>query len=230
MPSTTALPQKKYRSSGGETVRRAKKQRFNPVPRPLSNATHHNGVGGSKGKGRVTPVAAKPSPVNARTTQSDEEEENALTGEEDDEVDVSEAPVAPLKKRKMTGGTGKKGKKFVESQSDLLSLVHSITGAHEIKKKSKVQKVVSPRRSAERARTKYEPDSDAKSHRKQKQPKAPSVEAQKAQERANKKQAQLEAAKAIVAARTKAKKDRAKAAEDMANSEPQDGRKRVSFA
>ncbi|KDE03291.1 hypothetical protein MVLG_06221 [Microbotryum lychnidis-dioicae p1A1 Lamole] len=204
MPSTTALPQKKYRSSGGETVRRAKKQRFNPVPRPLSNATHHNGVGGSKGKGRVTPVAAKPSPVNARTTQSDEEEENALAGEEDDEVDVSKAPVAPLKKRKMTGGTGKKGKKFVESQSDLLSLVHSITGAHEIKKKSKVQKV--------------------------KQPKAPSVEAQKAQERANKKQAQLEAAKAIVAARTKAKKDRAKAAEDMANSDPQDGRKRVSFA
>ncbi|SCZ96689.1 BZ3500_MvSof-1268-A1-R1_Chr4-4g07555 [Microbotryum saponariae] len=201
MPSTTPLPQKKYRSSGGETVRRAKKQRFNPVPRPSSNATHHNGARGSKGKGRATTVAAKSSPVNARTTQSDEEDEDALDGEEDVKIDVAEATVAPLKKRKVTGGTGKKGKKFVESQWS----VHA-------------------------ARTEYEPDPDAKPHRKQKKPKAPSVEAQKAQERANKKQAQLEAAKAIVAARTKAKKDQAKAAEEMANSELQDGRKRVSFA
>ncbi|SCV68923.1 BQ2448_1943 [Microbotryum intermedium] len=203
MPSTTALPQKKYRSSDGETVRRAKKQSFNPVKLPSSNASHQSGV---KGKGRApVGVAAKPSPLIARMADSDEEEGDESVGEKQDQDEVPEERNAPLEKRKVVGGTSKKGKKFVESQvstrghetrapsttsdisfapffiqSDLLSLVHSITGAQEAKTKSKVQKV--------------------------------------------------DAAKAIVAARTKDKKGQAKAAEDKANSEPTDGRKRVSFA
>ncbi|GAA6011571.1 hypothetical protein JCM11491_004692 [Sporobolomyces phaffii] len=126
--------------------------------------------------------------------------------EGDDAEEESTAEVPPVKKGKRqnrkTGGSGKKVKVFVEQKNDLLSLAASITGQAEEKSKAKLEKL--------------------------KQRPAPTVKDPKQPSKA--KQQQMDAARNVVAQRSKQRKDNKKA--DLAPPPPKvdDGKKRVSFA
>ncbi|TKA55038.1 hypothetical protein B0A53_02513 [Rhodotorula sp. CCFEE 5036] len=116
--------------------------------------------------------------------------------EEDDEEPAARAPPPPpvKKQRKPTGGTGKKQKVFVEGKNDLLALAASVSGDVVKKAQEKVEKAKNKPVKAVEPKDRREP-SDAKKN-------------------------QIAAARAVVAARTKAKKDgnRAAAAEPAAPS------------
>ncbi|BGP14109.1 hypothetical protein JCM10213_002406 [Rhodosporidiobolus nylandii] len=148
----------------------------------------------------------------------DEGEEQVDEGAENDDSAASEdedfvppqassaAGALGKKPGRKAGGTGKKGKVFVEEKNDLLSLVASITGATEAKNKAKLNK----------AKTK---------------PAKPAPPPPNQPSDARKKQ--LDAARAVVAARSKANKDKKKAASAPKPAAPasSDGaKKRVSFA
>ncbi|GAA5904028.1 uncharacterized protein JCM6883_002059 [Sporobolomyces salmoneus] len=139
----------------------------------------------------------------------DEEEKETVTALESDEEEfkgISEVTASKKGKRqnRKTGGTGKKQKIFVEEKTDLLNLAASITGQAEEKSKAKLEKM------------KQKPAPQPRD------PKVPKLSAAK--------QAQLDAARSIVAQRSKQKKDNKKA--DSAPPPPKidDGKKRVSFA
>ncbi|GAA5829704.1 hypothetical protein JCM11251_000255 [Rhodosporidiobolus azoricus] len=148
----------------------------------------------------------------------EDEKEVELSGGEDDEADPAmeedDEPVAapatagskgPKHRKKKASGPGKQKKVFVEEKSDLLSLVASIAGQHEAKTRAKLQKT------------------------KQRPAKAPPVPKDQVNPA---KQKQLDAARAVVAARTKAKKDQQKvdSAPKPALAPASEGKKRVSFA
>ncbi|KAI5474700.1 hypothetical protein MNV49_002568 [Pseudohyphozyma bogoriensis] len=169
-------PLKPYRR--GETLGKASRAGKTPKPRPQATS-------GEK--------LNKPSTSKADAAQLDDDDD------EEEEEDKVEAMEEPAKKK-----SGKKGKKFVESQDALLSLVASITGESESKKKEKLSKVKAP-------------------------PKPEDVK--RAQEKKEKhKKAQLDNAKALVKERTQKNKAAARPApaDDGGDAEP--ARKRVSFA
>ncbi|GAA5951586.1 hypothetical protein JCM8115_005189 [Rhodotorula mucilaginosa] len=131
-------------------------------------------------------------------------------GEEDDEEPAARAPPPPpvKKQRKPTGGTGKKQKVFVEGKNDLLALAASVSGDVVKKAQEKVEKAKNKPVKAVEPKDRREP-SDARKN-------------------------QIAAARAVVAARTKAKKDgnRVAAAEPAAPSvaDPSASKKGVRFA
>ncbi|GAA5947417.1 hypothetical protein JCM3765_001669 [Sporobolomyces pararoseus] len=135
-----------------------------------------------------------------------EEEAAAIDSDSEEEPAFTEVNSKKKGKRqnRKTGGTGKKQKVFVEEKNDLLNLAASITGQAEEKSKAKLERI------------KQKPAPPPKD------PKKPQISAAK--------QAQLDAARSIVAQRNKQKKDNKKA--DAAPQPPKvdDGKKRVSFA
>ncbi|GAA5983173.1 hypothetical protein JCM5350_007907 [Sporobolomyces pararoseus] len=141
-----------------------------------------------------------------KVDQQVEEDAAVIENDSDEEVVAAEAKGTKKGKRqnRKTGGTGKKQKVFVEEKNDLLSLAASITGQAEEKSKAKLERI------------KQKPAPPPKD------PKKPQLSAAK--------QAQLDAARSIVAQRNKQKKDNKKA--DAAPQPPRvdDGKKRVSFA
>ncbi|GAA5835768.1 hypothetical protein JCM9279_004642 [Rhodotorula babjevae] len=173
---------------------------------------------GAKGKGK----ARAPAPRAASEPESDDGEEligdddgeavqaaGALEEGSDDGEQAAEPSPAAFNKRRVprkAGGAGKKQKVFVEEKSDLLSLAASISGQAEAKTQERLEKA------------KNKPIAPVKPSGK---------------EPSEAKQKQLAAARAIVAARSKANKESKKAAAAPKPAAPvpaEGGRKRVSFA
>ncbi|GAA5933308.1 hypothetical protein JCM3775_002603 [Rhodotorula graminis] len=206
----------------GKAMRRGKLDKGGAAgggPQQDGKATRTSAAG-AKGKGKVR----APAPRAADEPQSDEGDVEQLGGEEDgegargaaglegdseDDEPASEPSQAATNKRRVprkAGGTGKKHKVFVEEKSDLLSLAASIGGQAEAKKQERLEKAKN-------------------------KPVAPVKKAGK--EPSEAKQKQLAAARAIVAARSKANKESKKAAAAPKPAAPapvEGGRKKVSFA
>ncbi|GAA5992514.1 hypothetical protein JCM10908_000856 [Rhodotorula pacifica] len=154
-------------------------------------------------------IQSSPEPVETADAMSQDEEDASDDDAEEDTRPAPPPPAAKKKQRKPTGGTGKKQKVFVEGKNDLLALAASVSGDVAKKTQAKVEKAKSkPVKPVESKDRRHEP-SDAKKN-------------------------QIAAARAVVAARTKAKKegDRAAAADPEPVAEPSTAaaKKGVRFA
>ncbi|BGP46282.1 hypothetical protein JCM10450v2_002124 [Rhodotorula kratochvilovae] len=199
----------------GKAMRRGKLDKGERADAPrVGKVGAGSAVQGAKGKGKAPARMQEDEGEGEDGDAASEEEWNGVqassVAEEDsgDDEPVQKAPAQDKGKRpvpRKAGGTGKKQKVFVEAKSDLVSLAASIVGQAETKKREQLDRV------------KNKPAAPLKTDRK---------------EPSEAKQRQLAAARAVVAARSKANKDKKKAAATPkpAAPAPAGGKKSVSFA
>ncbi|KAK4058605.1 hypothetical protein OIO90_000049 [Microbotryomycetes sp. JL221] len=191
--SNRPAPSGKFRSSKGQTIKRATKQTSSRKSSGTPSSqiiTKHATVRQNDGKDGVA--------IEAAAQDADE----SADGDDDN---VEQTTSVPKK--------GKKPKVFVEDKNEMLSLIAGIAADKESRVKAKVDRAKQPHKHKARAAS-HESD-------------------------ALKKQRQLDKAKAVVAARQRAKKDQSRqtsklpidaAASDKAANGGRQERKRVSFA
>lgn len=203
--TSTTKPLKPYRR--GETLGKA--SRAGKLPK-------------SSSKGPKTLPKRVEEPIEVEEEEEEEEDEDQEEEEEAEEEDVGtegeeEAAMNVPEKRK----SGKKGKKFVESQDALMSLINSITNADESKRKAKLDKLKKKSKAPQIPKSKLGAPTKTENHSAKK-------EASTGQNK------QLEAAVAVVRAREHKKKQDAKSRAAQSSSSvktpEEDAKKRVSFA
>jgi hypothetical protein len=251
---------KNYRSSAGQTLAGAKGKKQHP-PKPAARPSSKP----STSRKTLPSAVAAPLPSDDSEEGEQEEGEGEEGDEEEQKKEPlkkrgkkgkkfveSQVCLCCLRERGRVRGTALMLGCSATCQDALLSLVASITNEKEVQKKDKLAKVVRPLDLTYR-------NLPAHPFTSQKRPKAPTAEAKEKSERETKKRKQLvhrplhaisvlpladlfclfqDAAKAVVAAQARAKKDRIKdeealveaiAAAKGAPAAP-DAKKRVSFA